>query len=44
MDPVRFPNPEKFNPDRYMENQAEEMIYGHNAFGKGRRLCAGKGV
>ncbi|KAG4441663.1 hypothetical protein IFR05_002870 [Cadophora sp. M221] len=42
--PRDFPEPDRFNPDRYMNK--ERLSYpnarGHNAFGWGRRICSGQ--
>ncbi|KAH7389013.1 cytochrome P450 [Cadophora sp. MPI-SDFR-AT-0126] len=42
--PRDFPEPDQFNPDRYMNK--ESLNYpntrGHNAFGWGRRICSGQ--
>ncbi|THH00304.1 hypothetical protein EW026_g2196 [Hermanssonia centrifuga] len=49
-DPKRFPEPEKFNPDRYLDdhftnaesaNLADPMQRDHWMFGAGRRICPG---
>lgn len=49
MDPDQFPNPEAFNPDRYMEHTSLAPIYAagswegrdHYGYGVGRRICPG---
>ncbi|KAJ3552024.1 hypothetical protein NM688_g4378 [Phlebia brevispora] len=50
MDPNRYPEPEKFNPDRYLDdhlsnaesaNLANAMERDHWMFGAGRRICPG---
>ncbi|KAF9479259.1 cytochrome P450 [Pholiota conissans] len=42
-DPVKYPNPEKFNPDRYFNENGElnddEVV---TSFGFGRRICPGR--
>jgi len=40
MDPVRYPNPTLFNPDRFLAT-GDEMTPNHYAFGWGRRICPG---
>ncbi|KAI2474327.1 hypothetical protein C4B38_000394 [Diabrotica virgifera virgifera] len=41
-DPKYFPNPEKFDPERFADNNvnAEELLY--FPFGEGPRACIGK--
>ncbi|RDX52094.1 cytochrome P450 [Lentinus brumalis] len=44
-DPERYPQPEKFVPDRFIKNGALNMDPGdpaHIAFGFGRRICPGR--
>ncbi|PSR79232.1 hypothetical protein PHLCEN_2v7090 [Hermanssonia centrifuga] len=49
-DPARYPDPEKFNPDRYLNdkysnaesaNLSDPMERDHWMFGAGRRICPG---
>jgi sterol 14-demethylase len=40
--PELFPDPEKFDPDRYMpERNEDKSLYGWQAFGGGRHRCSG---
>ena len=40
--PELFPDPEKFDPDRYTPERAEDKnLYGWQAFGGGRHKCSG---
>ena len=50
MDPARYPEPRRFNPDRYMDdhlssydsaNAADVAHRDHFTFGAGRRICPG---
>lgn len=42
-DPKYFPNPERFNPDRFMpENEENIQPYTFLPFGDGPRICIGK--
>jgi cytochrome P450 len=50
MDPVRYPEPRRFNPDRYKGDQlngadsaanADATVRDHFVFGAGRRVCQG---
>lgn len=42
--PRDFPEPDRFNPGRYMgkERLSYPNARGHNAFGRGRRICSGQ--
>jgi sterol 14-demethylase len=40
--PELFPNPEQFDPNRYLPDRAEDKnLYGWQAFGGGRHKCSG---
>uniref|UniRef100_A0A0N4ZIY1 Cytochrome P450 18a1 (inferred by orthology to a D. melanogaster protein) n=1 Tax=Parastrongyloides trichosuri TaxID=131310 RepID=A0A0N4ZIY1_PARTI len=39
-----FKDPFVFNPDRFLENNILKVEYEHMAFGKGKRVCAGKSL
>ncbi|KAJ6028643.1 cytochrome P450 [Penicillium herquei] len=43
-----FPEPDRFNPDRYMKGSAESRPFpgekGYMTFGWGRRVCSGQGL
>ncbi|TMW48521.1 hypothetical protein DOY81_006391 [Sarcophaga bullata] len=41
MNPVDFPKPHKFNPDRYLINGCLKVPEGYNPFGFGRHRCMG---
>ncbi|TFK64020.1 cytochrome P450 [Pluteus cervinus] len=46
-DPNTYPNPDDFNPDRFLDengnekNTEESKVLGHHLYGFGRRLCPG---
>lgn len=41
-DPKYYPNPEKFDPDRFSENNKSEISKGaYLPFGEGPRICIG---
>lgn len=41
--PLYFPDPNKFNPDRFMPENAENIYpYSYMPFGGGPRFCIGK--
>ncbi|EIM82225.1 cytochrome P450, partial [Stereum hirsutum FP-91666 SS1] len=42
-DPIVYPQPEVFNPDRFNENDIPDPI-DYGVFGYGRRSCAGKNM
>ena len=37
--PSLFPDPQRFNPDRWLAESAKELDNWNVAFGKGRRRC-----
>lgn len=41
MNPVDFPNPNKFDPERYLQNGVLEVPEAYNPFGFGRHRCMG---
>lgn len=41
MNPVDFPKPQKFDPDRYLINGCLKVPEGYNPFGFGRHRCMG---
>lgn len=42
-DPEYFPNPEKYDPERFAENKKESRpAYTYMPFGEGPRMCIGK--
>ena len=43
--PDHYPNPERFNPDRFtVENEKKRPRYAYLPFGGGHRICLGKHI
>ncbi|KAF8552190.1 cytochrome P450 [Imleria badia] len=43
-DPIKFPEPEKFKPERFLQGQSASVDELSFAFGFGRRVCVGRHV
>lgn len=41
LSPDEYEQPERFWPDRFLNEDLENALKGHGAFGPGRRVCAG---
>ena len=42
MNPDFFPNPEEFNPDRFLNQKGEDFKYTFRGFSGGPRICLGQ--
>ena len=44
LDPREYEEPERFWPERFMNNDVNNVLKGHWSFGPGRRMCSGYNV
>ncbi|KAH0846045.1 hypothetical protein FOPE_11433 [Fonsecaea pedrosoi] len=44
MDPREYEQPERFWPERFLNNNLDHVLKGHWSFGPGRRVCSGYNV